>query len=74
MSTCRQWLVLGGNGAESDLEGESCAEQEYEHELEVLINGPQRFDSSLSILNKELEGSWRQNLIGKQQPGNIESG
>lgn len=36
------------------LERQACTEHEHENEFEVLIYGPQGFNSSFSITNKEI--------------------
>jgi hypothetical protein len=49
----------------SYLKREACAEHQHEYKLKVLINGPQRFHSTISIRNEKVERCRSKNFIGK---------
>ena len=50
------------------LEGQPCRKHEHQHKLKVLVNGPQRLDSSVSVVHEEVERGGSQDLVRKQQP------
>ena len=45
------------------LEGYPRGEHEYEHELEVLVDGPQAFHHSLGVRDEEVERSRRHDIV-----------
>ena len=67
--SCKQYTFLRERQSarqSSHLEGQPCAEHEHQHKFKVLVDGPERLHSPISVCDKEVQGGRRQNLIREE--------